>query len=111
MRFTLAFLLGLGMLFVSSIPLPASTGDLTTVIESFVAKQFPTAKSYFWVVNDAQWQTENELVVDLNTIVQTKTGEAPTANRYLLLIVGDHLAASQNIPLDSEVDCQPEQQT
>ena len=81
-------------------------GDLTLVIEQFVVAQFPASKSHFWVVNDTHWQTDNEVVVDLNTVVLTRNA---TANRYLLLIVGNKLAASQNIPLDTAVDCQPEQ--
>jgi hypothetical protein len=92
-----------------SSPLDANTGDITMVIETFVARQFPASKSHFWVVNDTHWQTDNEVVVDVNTVVLDKSGETPTATRYLLLIVGDRLAAAQNIPLDSTVDCQPEQ--
>lgn len=92
-----------------SSPLNANTGDITMVIEQFVAKEFPASKSHFWVVNDTHWQTDNEVVVDVNTVVLAKPGETPTATRYLLLIVGDRLAAAQNIPLDSTVDCQPEQ--
>lgn len=92
-----------------SSPLKANTGDITIVIEKFVAKQFPTSRGHFWVVNDTHWQTDNEVVVDVNTVVLDKLGETPTATRYLLLIVGDRLAAAQNIPLDSTVDCQPEQ--
>lgn len=109
MWFKLAFLISLAASLCLSAPIDASTGDLSMVIETFVTKQFPTSKSHFWVVNDTHWQTDNEVVVDVNTVVLDKLGEHPTANRYLLLIVGDRLAASQNIPLDSTVDCQPEQ--
>jgi hypothetical protein len=35
--------------------------------------------------------------------------QAPTEDRFLLLIVRGKLAAAQNIPLDASVDCQPEQ--
>lgn len=89
--------------------LGANTSDIPMVIEKFVATQFPASKSHFWVVNDTHWQTDNEVVVDVNTIVLDKLGEIPTATRYLLLIIGDQLAAAQNIPLESTVDCQPEQ--
>jgi hypothetical protein len=95
--------------FCLSSPLNADSGDITMVIETFVAKQFPASKSHFWIVNDTHWQTDNEVVVDVNTIVLDKTGKTPTATRYLLLSVGDRLAGAQNIPLDSTVDCQPEQ--
>jgi hypothetical protein len=104
-----AFLFPLVILLFFSAPTQAGTGDLTLVIEQFVVAQFPASKSHFWVVNDTHWQTDNEVVVDVNTVVLKRLGETPTANRYLLLIVGNKLAASQNIPLDTAVDCQPEQ--
>lgn len=87
----------------------ATQGDIAVVIEGFMAKQFPDARSHFWVVNGTQWQAENEVVVDLNTTVTGRLNPSPTENRFLLLIVGGRLAAAQNIPLDSTVDCQPEQ--
>ena len=109
MRFKLAFLLSI-LVFASVAASDASTGDITMVIEHFAAEQFPSASSYFWVVNEAQWQTENEVVVDVNAVVQKKPGDIPTASRYLLLIVGDRLAASQNVPLDKSADCAPEKE-
>jgi hypothetical protein len=106
---TAMLLIPFAALLCLSAPLNAHTGDITMVIEKFVAKQFPASKSHFWVVNETHWQTDNEVVVDVNTVVLDKLGEIPTATRYLLLIVGDQLAAAQNIPLESTVDCQPEQ--
>lgn len=108
MRTGLALLTGLSLNLIVSISAPASTGDLSGVIEGFVAKQFPGAQSYFWVVNGTQWQAENEVVVDLNTTVLESTSKPATENRFLLLVVEGQLAAAQNIPLDSTVDCQPE---
>jgi hypothetical protein len=90
------------------ISVEAGRGDISTIIESFMAKQFPEAKSHFWVVNATQWQADDEIVVDLNTVVVGKVGQAPTENRFLLLIVGDRLAAAQNIPMDAAVECNPE---
>lgn len=89
-------------------PLQAKSGDISNVIESFVAKQFPEARSHVWVVNGTQWQADNELIVDLHTIVMGHSGSTPTENRFLLLIVSGKLAAAQNIPLDG-ADCQSEQ--
>ena len=83
-----AFLFPLVILLFFSAPTQAGTGDLTLVIEQFVVAQFPASKSHFWVVNDTHWQTDNEVVVDVNTVVLKRLGETPTANRYLLLIVG-----------------------
>jgi hypothetical protein len=88
---------------------PADTGDLSGVIERFMAKQFPYAHSHFWVVNGTQWQAENEVVLDVNTVVVDGKDRPPTENRFLLLVVEGKLAAAQNIPLNAETDCQPEQ--
>jgi hypothetical protein len=92
-----------------SVAAPADTGDLSGVIEGFMAKQYPGARSHFWVVNGTQWQAENEVVVDVNAVVQDWADRPPTENRYLLLIVEGRLAAAQNIPVDAATDCQPEQ--
>jgi hypothetical protein len=92
-----------------STPAQGGTDDISNVIEGFMAKQFPEASRHFWVVNGTQWQAENEVVVDLNTVVMELFSLSPTENRFLLLIVSGKLAAAQNIPLDSTVDCQPEQ--
>jgi hypothetical protein len=87
----------------------ADTGDLSGVIERFMAKQFPDAQSHFWVVNGTQWQAENEIVLDVNTVVVDHTDQPPTENRFLLLVVEGKLAAAQNIPLDAATDCHSEQ--
>ena len=60
--------------------------------------------------NELNQPVENEVVVDVNAVVQKKPGDIPTASRYLLLIVGDRLAASQNVPLDKSADCAPEKE-
>lgn len=109
MRTRLALLMGLYVSLLVSVSAPASTGDLSGVIEGFMAKQFPGAQSHFWVVNGTQWQAENEVVVDLNTVVTNRASHAPTESRFLLLIVEGKLAAAHSIPLDATVDCQPEQ--
>jgi hypothetical protein len=109
MWFNKALLIPFSAVLCFSTPIHAGSGDITIVIERFVTKQFPTSKSHFWVVNDTHWQTDDEVVVDVKTVVTDKPGDSPTANRYLLLIVEGRLAGAQNIPLDSTVECQPEQ--
>ena len=109
MRTKWAFLLCLCVILWAGAPVQATTGDIPGVIEGFMATQFPDARSHFWVVNGTQWQAENELGVDLNTVVMGLFSQAPTEDRFLLLIVRGKLAAAQNIPLDASVDCQPEQ--
>ena len=103
------FLLCLIATMLVSVAAPASTGDLSGVIEGFMAKQFPDARSHFWVVNGTQWQAENEVVLDVNTVVLNRVDRPPMENRFLLLVVEGELAAAQNIPLDAATDCQPEQ--
>lgn len=100
--------LGLTISLWTAAPLHAGSGDISTVIEGFMAKQFPNALGHVWVVNETQWQADNELVVDLHTIVMGQAGSSPTENRFLLLIVSGKLAAAQNIPLDG-ADCHAEQ--
>ncbi|MCA1838193.1 MAG: hypothetical protein LC674_05360, partial [Actinobacteria bacterium] len=79
-----------------SVAAPASTGDLSGIIEGFMAKQFPDARSHFWVVNGTQWQAENEVVVDVNTVVVKQSDQPPREDRFLLLVVEGQLAATQN---------------
>ncbi len=98
--------LGLAMLPLQTM---ADTGDIGTIIESFVTKQFPDAASHFWIVNDTQWDGD-EMIVDMNAIVTERRQDVPTANRFLLLIVDGRLRGIQNIPLDAESQCQQEQE-
>lgn len=95
------------------VPLPSQamtdTGDIGTIIESFITKQFPDAASHFWVVNDTQWDGD-EMIVDMNTIVTDRRQTPPTESRFLLLIVEGRLQGIQNIPLDAAAECQKEQE-
>ena len=109
MRMKRVFLLCLCAVLWASAPAQASVADLSHVIEGFMATQFPEARSHFWVVNGTEWQAENEMVVDLNTVVVPRASHTPTESRFLLLIVEGKVAASQRIPLDANVDCRPEQ--
>jgi len=108
MRMKCIFMLCLCAILWAAAPAQATVTDLSYVIEGFVERQFPGAQSHFWVLNSTQWQTENEVVVDLNTVVVGGSSQSPTESRFLLLIVEGKLAASQNIPLDANTDCQPE---
>ncbi len=46
----------------------ASSGDVGTIIETFVVRQFPDAASHYWVVNETRWDGD-EMIVDVHTIV------------------------------------------
>lgn len=87
----------------------ADTGDIGTIIESFVTKQFPDATNHFWVVNETQWDGD-EMVVDVAAIITDRRQMEPTASRFLLLIVAGNLKASQSIPLDAATECKQEQE-
>jgi len=86
----------------------AASDDIATVIEVFMAKQFPGAHSHMWVINNTDRPGMNEVVVDLNAIVVPQASHEANESRFLLLIVEGRLAATQNIPLDSKTDCKPE---
>lgn len=85
----------------------ASSGDVVSIIESFVTRHFPDASSHFWVVNATQWDGD-EMILDVNTVVVQRQQPQPVANRFLLLIVAGKLEAAQNIPLEAESDCSSE---
>ena len=86
----------------------AATEDISSIIEGFVSRQFPTASSHFWIVNGAPQQEKNEVVIDINTVVTLSEGRPPAEDRFLLLIVSGKLRAAQRIPLDGETVCQTE---
>jgi hypothetical protein len=86
----------------------ASTGDIGSIIEKFVARQFPDSIGHYWVINDTQWDGD-EMIVDVHTIVKERHEVDPTLNRFLLLIVAGELKGVQNIPLEPGADCRAEE--
>ena len=96
-----------------SLPFPisarASSALMPITIDQFVAALFPQASHYFWVVNDSTEETRREMVVDINTFVTQKGRDAPTENRFLLLIRDGEIFAAQHIPLNATVDCGPDE--
>ncbi len=105
----LASLFILGLMLAGVGPAQASTSGVSTAIESFVAKLFPKASHYFWIVNDTKSDTQREMIVDINTVVTNKVGDPPTQNRFLLLLVNGQVLAAQSIPLGANVDCGDEE--
>ena len=87
----------------------ASTGDIGTIIETFVARQFPDAASHYWVINKTQWDGD-EMVVDVHTIVSERREAEPTLRHFLLLIVAGELRGVQSIPLEPGADCRAEEE-
>jgi hypothetical protein len=88
-------------------PAVASTGDIGSIVEKFVVRQFPDAASHYWVINQTQWDGD-EMIVDVEAIVKERRDTEPTLSRYLLLIVAGELKASQNVPLAPADDCRAE---
>jgi hypothetical protein len=88
---------------------PASTGDIGTIIEKFVVRQFPDAASHYWVINETQWDGD-EMIVDMHAIVKERRNTELTLSRFLLLIVGGEIKGSQTIPLEPGADCRAEEE-
>jgi hypothetical protein len=86
----------------------ASTGDVSTIIEKFVVRQFPDAAGHYWVINETQWDGD-EMIVDVQAVVKERRDTEPTLSRFLLLIVAGELKASQNVPLEPGADCRTEE--
>jgi hypothetical protein len=86
----------------------ASTGDVGSIVEKFVVRQFPDAMSHYWVINETQWDGD-EMIVDLQTVVTQRRDMEPTLSRFLLLIVSGELKGSQNVPLEPEAACGSEE--
>lgn len=87
----------------------ASTGDVGTIIETFVVRQFPDAAGHYWVINGTQWDGD-EMIVDVHTIVKERREAEPTLSHFLLLIVAGELRGVQSIPLEPGADCRAEEE-
>ena len=87
----------------------ASTGDLGTIIEAFVVRQFPDANGHYWVINETQWEGD-EMIVDVHTIVSRHRETEPTLNHFLLLIVAGEIRGIQSLPLEPGTDCRAEEE-
>jgi hypothetical protein len=87
----------------------ASTGDIGTIIEKFVVRQFPDAASHYWVINETQWDGD-EMIVDMHAIVKERRNTELTLSRFLLLIVGGEIKGSQTIPLEPGADCRADEE-
>ncbi|MDH4188501.1 MAG: hypothetical protein OEV08_16055 [Nitrospira sp.] len=97
-----------GILAIPALTL-ASTGDLGTIIESFVIRQFPDAANHYWVINETQWEGD-EMIVDMHTIVSAQRETKPMLSHFLLLIVAGEIKGVQKIPLEPGSGCQAEEE-
>ncbi len=101
---------GMALSLSFSISTGTSSAVMPITIDHFVAKLFPEASHYSWIVNAAQEETQREIIIDLNTFVTQKEGEPPVENRFLLLFLDGKILAAQNIPLNAIVDCGPDEE-
>jgi len=87
-------------------PVHATPPGVPSAIDQFVAKIFPKASHYFWVVNDTQMETKQEMIVDINTFVANKgSDQTPIENRFLLLVLNGEVISAHRISLGAKVDC------
>ena len=86
-------------------PAVATTPGIPLAINTFITKLFPNASYYHWVINNAQTETNSEMILDLNAFITVKPKGKSIENRYLLLILDGKILAAQHIPLNSNVDC------
>jgi len=87
----------------------ASTGDVGTIIETIITRQFPDAAGHYWVINKTQWEGD-EMIVDVHTIVNERRATEPTLSHFLLLIVAGELRGVQSVPLEPGADCRAEEE-
>ncbi len=81
-------LLVLTLITLLASPVQATPPGVPSAIDQFVAKIFPKASHYFWVVNDTQIETKKKMIVDMNTFVTNKGSDnTPIENRFLFLVM------------------------
>lgn len=93
---------------VLAAPIQTLPPSVPSVIDQFVSKIFPEANYRHWVVNNAQTETDREMIIDLNTFtfVAAKGSEKSlTENRFLLLVLDGQIQGAHKIPLGAKVDC------
>ncbi|MDE0145422.1 MAG: hypothetical protein OXI53_05170 [Nitrospira sp.] len=104
------FIAGMALSLSFSISTGASSAVMPITIDHFVANLFPQASHYHWVVNDSKRETQRETIIDINTFITKKDGATPTENRFLLLLLDGQILAAQNIPLNANIDCGPDEE-
>ena len=90
-------------------PAQTSTDNVGAIIETFVVRQFLNAVGHYWVINETPWD-EDEMIVDLHTIMNERCATEPTLSHFLLLIVAGELRGVQRIPLEPGADPRAEKE-
>ena len=91
----------------------ASTGNVGTIMETFVVRQFPNAVGHYWGstlgINETLWDGD-EMIVDVHTIMNELRATEPTLSHFLLLLVAGELREVQRIPLEAGADRRAEEE-
>jgi hypothetical protein len=82
--------------------------SMTAIIDRFVSTLYPKGSQYFWVINNTTTESQEEMIIDINTSARNLPDDTFPENRFLLLMVKGELMAAQKIPLDAQVDCSEE---
>jgi len=89
-------------------PIQTLPPNVPLAIDQFVSSIFPDASYRHWVVNDAQTETDSEMIIDVNTftfVAAKGSDKSLKENRFLLLVLDGQIRGAQKIPLGAEVDC------
>jgi hypothetical protein len=86
----------------------ASTGNVGTIMETFVVRQFPNAVGHY--IGDQRNSVGNEMIVNVHTNMNKRRATEPTLSHFLLLLVAGELRGVQRIPLEPGADCGTEEE-
>jgi hypothetical protein len=110
MRYLPILVLLMSFIFIPSIGSPAHP-SIAITIDRFVSNLYPAGSHYFWVINDTSTESQEEMIIDINTSVRNLPEDTPMESRFLLLVKAGELLAAQKIPLNANVDCDGEEET
>ena len=108
MRYLPSLVLLMILVFFSSAS-ESAPPSITTTIDRFVSTLYPSGSHYFWVINNTSTESQEEMIVDINTSLRNLPEETLTESRFLLLVIEGELFAAQKIPLNANVDCTSEE--
>ncbi len=86
----------------------ASTGNVGTIMETFVVRQFPNAVGHY--IGDQRNSVGNEMIVNVHTNMHKRRATEPTLSHFLLLLVAGELREVQRIPLEAGADRRAEEE-
>jgi hypothetical protein len=87
---------------------PASTGNVGTIMETFVVRQFPNAVGHY-IIGDQRNSVENEMIVNVHTNMNKRRATEPTLSHFLLLIVAGELRGVHVFRSSQELTAEPKQ--